>query len=690
MWNASRDTIRVTTGGIPGERLVGGVALVSDSPEPDGTTFWFSHFTATGSKLARYDDRTVGPVIGTQHTLSRGRLKLTAQFMPLGPDDSRTARLQIADGRGWVEVATAEVVIPGYTATFGVADWDATRDAPFRVAYDLARTDGTVQRHYMHGTVRRDPIDQDSIVVAAFTGNHNVQSGVDRRWFPWGAGVWFPHADLVERVLAHDPDFLFFSGDQVYEGASPTRADLEHPFEDYLYKWYLWYWAFGRLTAEIPAVTIPDDHDVYHGNLWGAGGRATPPGLGGAAAQDAGGYKRSAEFVNMVQRTHASHLPDPHDPTPVEQGIGVYYTEVRYGGVSFAVLEDRKFKSAPAALLPAADIWNGWPRNREFDAKTQADVPGATLLGERQLAFLDAWAADWSGGVWMKVALSQTLFANVATLPDSATTGSVIPSLPVPEPGDYPAGDRIVTDMDSNGWPQTGRNRALRAMRKAFAIHLSGDQHLGSTVQYGIDDWGDAAFALCVPSVANFWPRRWFPPAPGRDRDPDRPAYTGRYEDGFGNKITVHAVSNPVRAGREPAALHDRAPGYGIARLHRRTRQVSLAAWPRWADPNAGDQPYPGWPVVVAQRDNYGRRATHWLPEVVVQGMEQPVIQLVYEATGEIVYTLRLNDTRFVPGVFEPGSYTIRIGEPGTERHRELTGIVAAEEPGGMLSVVFE
>ncbi|NIM52201.1 MAG: twin-arginine translocation pathway signal protein, partial [Gemmatimonadales bacterium] len=435
LWNASRDTIRVTTGGIPGERLVGGVALVSDSPEPDGTTFWFSHFTATGSKLARYDDRTVGPVIGTQHTLSRGRLKLTAQFMPLGPDDSRTARLQIADGRGWVEVATAEVVIPGYTATFGVADWDATRDAPFRVAYDLARTDGTVQRHYMHGTVRRDPIDQDSIVVAAFTGNHNVQSGVDRRWFPWGAGVWFPHADLVERVLAHDPDFLFFSGDQVYEGASPTRADLEHPFEDYLYKWYLWYWAFGRLTAEIPAVTIPDDHDVYHGNLWGAGGRATPPGLGGAAAQDAGGYKRSAEFVNMVQRTHASHLPDPHDPTPVEQGIGVYYTDVRYGGVSFAVLEDRKFKSAPAALLPAADIWNGWPRNREFDAKTQADVPGATLLGERQLAFLDAWAADWSGGVWMKVALSQTLFANVATLPDSATTGSVIPSLPVPEPG---------------------------------------------------------------------------------------------------------------------------------------------------------------------------------------------------------------------------------------------------------------
>ena len=33
-------------------------------------------------------------------------------------------------------------------------------------------------------------------------------------------------------------------------------------------------------------------------------------------------------------------------------------------------------------------------------------------------------------------------------------------------------------DFDANGWPQTGRNRALRAMRKAFAFHIAGDQHL--------------------------------------------------------------------------------------------------------------------------------------------------------------------------------------------------------------------
>ena len=42
-------------------------------------------------------------------------------------------------------------------------------------------------------------------------------------------------------------------------------------------------------------------------------------------------------------------------------------------------------------------------------------------------------------------------------------------------------------DMDSNGWPPAGRKRALEAMRKGFAIHLAGDQHLASTIQYGVD-----------------------------------------------------------------------------------------------------------------------------------------------------------------------------------------------------------
>jgi len=687
LWNADRDEIQITTGDLQAERLVGNVALVSDSRGSDGVTFWFSDWQVRGRKLERFDERTAGPILGAQHTLSRGTLKLTAQLMPVGEDDEQTVDLQVRRGRRWESIATASVVVPGWTATFRVDDWDSGRSLPYRVVYRMRDTEGTTVPYYYEGTIRPDPTDEDEIVVAAFTGNHNVAEGVDRAWFQWDSGVWFPHADIVQHVRVHDPDFLFFSGDQVYEGASPTAADFSHPYEDYLYKWYLWMWAFRELTADIPAVTIPDDHDVYHGNVWGAGGKATPTGLSGAEAQDAGGYKLPAAFVNMVERTQASHLPDPYDPTPVEQGIGVYYTEVLYGGLSFAVIEDRKFKSAPGPLLPRARVWNGWPQNPAFDAKTESDAPGAELLGARQLAFLDHWAADWSDGAWMKVVLSQTLFADVATLPDSAMSGSVIPSLPILEPGEYAEDEKIVSDMDSNGWPPSGRNRAVRAMRKGFAVHLAGDQHLGSTVQYGVDDWGDAGFALCVPSVANFWPRRWYPPVPGGHHDPATPRYTGEYEDGFGNKITVHAVSNPQRSAHAPERLHDRAPGYGIARFDRQSRRTTLEAWPRWANPANGDGPYLGWPVSFDQMDNYGREPFGYLPTLEFVDMDNPVVQVMNEQTGDTLYTIRIAGNRFTPKVFDTGTFTVAVGEPGTTAWRLINELFPAERPAGVLKI---
>ena len=716
------DSISLDVDGLDQDRLIGNVALASHSDSTSSVAFWFDRLLVAGNKFEVQDNRRLGPVVGSQHTLSRGTLKLAAQLMPVRPHtgpltltldrssdadfsqaatDStiiydRTVELQIRRTRSWETVATAEVVVPGYTATFKIEDWESSSDVPFRLAYEIINVDGTSATYYEQGMVRRDPIDKTEIVVAAFTGNHNVArplpgrwAGVDGNWFPWDWGVWFPHSDIVKHVSAHQPDFLFFSGDQVYEGASPTAADYTHPYEDYLYKWYLWYWAFGELTAEIPSVAIPDDHDVYHGNIWGDGGKATPPGLAGAEAQDKGGYKLPPDWVNMVQRTQASHLPDPYDPTPVEQGIGVYYTDIHYAGVSFAVVEDRKFKSAPAPLLPSAQVWNGWAQNPAFDPKTEADATGAVLLGERQLNFLELWSADWSGGTWMKVLLSQSLFTNLATLPDSATSGSIIPYLPILRPGEYAENEKMVSDMDSHGWPQSGRNRALRAMRKGFAVHLAGDQHLGSTVQYGIDEWGDAAFALCVPSVANFWPRRWYPPEPGANRNPDSPRYTGDYEDGFGNKMTVYAVSNPTNTGREPAALHDLAPGYGIARFSRDAREIRLEAWPRWADPATTGSPYAGWPVVFSQTDNYGREAVAYLPRLEVEGLENAVVQVINEGSGEIVYTIRISGSSFLPKVFDTGPHTVIVGEPQTGNVESFTGLEPTDDREDTLSVRF-
>ncbi|MBE0666646.1 MAG: alkaline phosphatase D family protein, partial [Bacteroidales bacterium] len=337
--------------------------------------------------------------------------------------------------------------------------------------------------------------------------------GIDAGYFPFDSNILYPNTRLTDALKRHNADLLFFAGDQVYEGASPTAAEYgSGAIYDYLYKWYLWCLTYRELTTNIPSIAIPDDHDVYHGNLWGCGGRAAPIGMKGKDAQDAGGYKMPARFVNMVQATQTNHLPDPVDPKPAEQGIGVYFTECNIGGVSFAIIEDRKFKSAPKELIPDAMIDNGWPQNPRWDPRRQADVPGATLLGDRQYAFLEKWADDWSGGAWMKAVLSQTLWANLATLPDSAVSDDIVPYMPVPDSGAYITGDRIVSDFDSDGWPQSGRNRALKIIRKAFALHIAGDQHLPSTLQYGTDTWGDAGYAIVSPATGNIFPRRWFPP----------------------------------------------------------------------------------------------------------------------------------------------------------------------------------
>ncbi|MCD4768652.1 MAG: hypothetical protein K8R35_00595, partial [Bacteroidales bacterium] len=419
------------------------------------------------------------------------------------------------------------------------------------------------------------------------------------------------------------------------------------------------------------------------------GGIAVPPGTTGNTAQDAGGYKMPARWVRMVERTQTSHLPDPFDPRPVEQGIGVYYTELNYGGISFAILEDRKFKSAPKQLLPDALINNGWAQNREWDAASNADVPGANLLGERQLAFLDHWAEDWSNGTILKVVLSQTIFANVATLPKDEYHDAVVPRLRILEKGEYAPDDKPVSDMDSNGWPQTGRNEALKRIRKAFAFHIAGDQHLGSTIQYGIDEWRDAGYALCVPSISNVWPRRWYPSTPGENQEPVAPDYTGDFIDGFGNKMTVMAIANPVYTGRKPGNLYDRATGFGVVRFQKNSRDINIECWPRFEEAYLdGAEQYPGWPVKINQMDNYNRRPYGWLPGINISGMNNPVVKVYSEDSGELIYAVRILGRSYDPPVFSPGSYRIVVGDDNMlkELNRLLPENIKGEK---QIEVVF-
>ena len=630
------------------EQLVGNLALVCHAQvggrrrsEAAGgnVRFWFRDWRVAGARVEAHPEHAFGPILWCQHTLSRGVLKLTAQMPPLGKGEEQTVRLEVEKGGGWTEVGKARIDPLARTATFRVANWDATKDTPYRAVYAMTMPDGSKRDQTWQGTIRKDPVDKETIVVAAFTGN---------------ADYAFPNLDLVKHVTVHDPDLLFFSGDNIYEnvgGYGCQRSPLDQACLGYLRKWYFFGWAYADLLRDRPCVSIPDDHDVYHGNLWGHGGRKCPGGI------NTGGYAMPAAWVKMVERTQTSNLPDPYDPTPIAQGIGVYYTEMVYGRVSFAVVEDRKFKTGPEGLVPKTKGRSDHVSDPSFDPKT-ADVPGARLLGERQLKFLRAWSGDWRGAD-MKCALSQTVFCNAATLHGGGLR-------------------RLIADYDSNGWPQTGRNKAIDALRRGFAFHIGGDQHLATIVHHGIDTWGDACWSVVTPSIANFYPRAWVPLKPAHNWRKGMVAHTGEFRDAFGNTITLWAHTNPRKMGKEPASIHDKMPGYTVVRFRKRTRKITMECWPLFADPRdpkTGGQ-YEGGPKTIGQLDNYGRKAAAWLPTLEVKGMANPVVQVIDEASGEIVYTLRIAGTAFRPKVFKQGAYSVKVGEQ-PDRMKTLRGIEA-------------
>ena len=641
--------------------LEGSIALVAEF-----APYGFQDLLLEGAKLDAFPDRNAGPVLGTQYTLHDNILKLTAQFMPVGTEDPQTATLEILRAGSWEAVDEATLVVPGYTAPFRVENWDATLDTPYRVIYDLPQGDQQPVRYAFDGTIQKDPIEKPVVSVAGFTGNHNTARGVESGTFQWEDQVWFPHNDIVDKVAGQDIDVLFFSGDQVYEGASPTFPDRANAHLDYLYKWYLWSWAFRDITRDRPTITIPDDHDVYQGNIWGAGGPPTDK-------DDKGGYVMPADWVKMIERTQTSHLPDAYDPTPIQQGIGVYYTDMTYGRVGIAIIEDRKFKSGCAGLVPGKEGRPDHFPEPSFDPAI-VDLPGLTLLGNRQLDFLTDWTSDWRGQD-MKLVVSQTVFANMAT-----HHGANL--------------QRLYGDLDSNGWPVGGRNKALRAIRKGFAFMLQGDQHLSTIVHHGVDQHRDAGFSFCVPSIANFYPRGWQPEAEGINRDPGAPPHMGDHFDGFRNRVTVYGATNPtnltgISTGKAPLQLHDKMPGHGVVRFNKTNRTITMENWPRYAnpdDPSTGGQ-YEGWPRTIQMQDNYGREAFDYLPEITVTGMVDPVLQVIEEASGEIVYTLRIQGTTYRPKVFAPGLYTLRIGDQDNGGMEQLEGLRAGDtEP---VSVAF-
>ena len=494
------------------------------------TNDWWNRETSEiiDVKVAREDVIAFGI-----YTVHRNTLKLTAQLFPLYPDETREVRLEIQKDGNWQEIQKTRVNDLGWSALFRVENWDSNKDVAYRIRHGA-------QAAY-EGLIRKDPSGKKEIVLAALSCNSNKDRG--------------NRAHYVKNINHQDPDLVFFAGDQSYDHTEHTAAWLKFGMQ------------FREVFRNRPCITIPDDHDIGQGNLWGEYGKkaASPAG-------DDGGYYYHPEYVKMVERCQTGHLPDPYDPTPVNQGIGVYYTNLLVGGVDFAIIEDRKFKSGPKGKIPQIGPRPDHIRDPEYDPAS-VDLDGLELLGNRQLKFLDDWGKTNTDRI--KVVLSQTGFCGGAHIHGSLD-------------------NRLHADMDSNGWPQTGRNKALRAIRNANAVHIAGDQHLATVIRHGIEAYEDGPWAFVVPAIVNNYYSRWWWPEDeqaGANSNGVLP-WTGRYLDGFGNKITMHAYVNPDSPSN--------GAGYGLIRLDTDARQATFECWPRDAvvsNPDASQ--FHGFPVTI-------------------------------------------------------------------------------------------
>lgn len=543
----------------------------------------FQNWTMEGVAFTISPQQKFGPILWSMYSLSDSRtkegfvMKISALTGPLGAQDNHEVELHIEKDGAWKSLGTAKLDPDAWVATFRVPNWDEKNTVPYKLVYREKHKDGSETPNEWTGTIKANP-EGRPLRMAALTCQNDYG---------------FPYAPVAENVRKLDPDLVFFSGDQIYEnhgGFGIIREPAEPAILNYLRKFYQHGWAFREVMRYAPTLCLPDDHDVFQGNIWGEGGKKMDVGDTGASSK--GGYLEPARMVNVVHKTNVAHHPDAFDPKPVLQDISVYYGDMVYGGVSFAILADRQWKSGPEHVDTGGGGRADHVPDANFDTAT-LDKPGLILLGERQEAFLKQWAQDWRGHK-LKAVLSQTVFANVATHHGG--------------PDGY-----LKADLDSGGWPQTPRNRAIELMRPAMALHINGDQHLTTLVQYGVEKQRDSNWSFCTPAISAGYPRWWRPDElkmPHTNRPKHGLPNTGEFIEGLGNKAYVYAVGNPV-VGQAPNRYdkaHEKGSGFGFITFDTEKKTYFIESFRFLIDATDGkaSNQFPGWPVTIQQTENRG------------------------------------------------------------------------------------
>jgi alkaline phosphatase D len=195
-------------------------------------------------------------------------------------------------------------------------------------------------------------------------------------------------------MLAGDPDLVIHLGDYLYEGSwGPHKARAHSTPDPVDLDTYRRRHASYRLDPDLqamhaatPWVLVWDDHEVENDY-----------------ARDRSRYHAdAAQFMARRRAAYQAwyeHMPVPERMRPTDTGLDIY-TSLSWGDLAeLTFLDTRQYRSYPACA-PNDTRVPGWPCGR-------LDDPHATLLGERQTAWLEG-VLTHSTQAWQIIA--QSLF----------------------------------------------------------------------------------------------------------------------------------------------------------------------------------------------------------------------------------------------------------------------------------------
>jgi len=330
--------------GIDRKKIQGNIALVANGGRDiNDASFWFQNLTIKGNKLSYKPQETISPIVGTLFTNFDSELNLIAQFMPLARQDSKEVTLEVTQysKEQWQTLAKAKIDTFSFSAKFKVKLPNPELIYQYRVVYN-AKGEDEPKLFYYNGIIPKNVEKQNLVKLALFNNTFFSDKQLTSPNFDFTQNnLLFPNKLLTSDIKKQKPDLCVFFGGQVTEKTFEV-ASYSSFYElkiNYLYKWYLWFWQFGELTAKYPSILLPNNTDYFSSHL--------ETNKKEALSQRLKDKKDAQDFLKLVYTTqcYSNTFASTED-------FDLKNTSFKFGNINFAFLANNLVDTAQSQLNP--------------------------------------------------------------------------------------------------------------------------------------------------------------------------------------------------------------------------------------------------------------------------------------------------------------------------------------------------